>query len=972
MKLLSEIVHRAPKAIEFALTVAFAASAYAGGPRYVAGTSYFDPAVLGKPVVWANGQLGYYNDLGDLSLTVPRSQAVAMIAAAAAVWNAVPTAAVHIKGIRPLSEDVSGANVTSGGDTLTLPADIQSGDTAKPIAIVFDEDGSVINAFFGPGASSPATCQQNGVFTFVDNLSPAGNIVHALMIINGLCATGPDNLAVMQYQLVRAFGQILGLDWSQTNEEMFAINRASEQGLEGWPIMHPIERLCNQSGVPCMPNATTLRPDDIAALNRLYPVTESNIARFKNKELTAANTLSVTGTVTFRNGQGMQGVNVVLRPLIPGTILPDVRYTVTAVTGAYFRGNAGNLITGVTDASGNALARFGSDDTRLEGYYDLSGVPIPPGYASDVWQLSLEPINPLYTGPESVGPYTTGQVEPSGTLPTIAIPDLAAGVSVIQNVMIGNSAGDSLSGDDGMLSAPVTVPRSGEWTARLAGYGHTSWLEWWAKANREFTVEAYALDDRGESTLNKAQIVLGMWNGTDAVTASPVTETPQPFNGAVAGLTTLPVLTLADSEVRLGISDMRGDGRPDYLYRGRILYADTVRPAILPAEGGPIAITGMGFRPDSVVNVNGVAATVTSVSPTEITAIAPPSVGATGNVPVQVKDPQTLAVAIIAEGVSYGAQDDDTIGILTAPSGVVAPGAPLPFTVGVNNGTSPTAGATVTYAVTQGNATLACGQPSCSVVTAANGTATLAVAANSTTTTSVAATLANGASVVTQFAAQSGSAAAISPLTPNLYLAAGAVAEWTPRGLVLKNGAPAADAIVTWTPATSGVSAPTGSSLSGTNGIVTQQLSVGPLAAGAIAPVNACLATGSGCAQFNVVSVSPATAQLQAIAGVAQTLSAGQAFTPVTLEVADPAGNPLAGAIVTFYETLDAWTPPCSAQAICPPAPLIQQETVQATSGSNGIVILNPIGNSGGAVRLYITAVTGNSALLNFELEQYP
>src|SRR6185312_13486400 len=113
--------------------------------------------------------------------------------------------------------------------------------------------------------------------------------------------------------------------------------------------------------------------------------------------------------------------------------------------------------------------------------------------------------------------------------------------------------------------------------------------------------------------------------------------------------------------------------------------------------------------------------------------------------------------------------NDDTINIVTAPSGTVTPGAPLPFTVAVASGTSPAAGATVTYSVTQGTATLSCGQPSCSVVSAANGTASLSVAASSTTTTAVTATLANGASVTTQFAADSAPASSISPLTPNLY-----------------------------------------------------------------------------------------------------------------------------------------------------------------------------------------------------------
>lgn len=956
----------------------FPVTALAGGPRYVAGTAYFDPAVVGQPIVWANGQVSYYTDQGNLSPEVDQSQANAMVAAAAAVWNAVPTAAVNITHGGSLAEDVNGTNVTSVGGTLTIPTDIQSGDTAKPVAIVYDEDGSVINAFFGAGASTPSMCQQDGVFTFVDNLTPAGTIAHALILVNGLCATNATQISVLQYQLVRAFGRVVGLDWSQANEEMFADNTITAQGLAGWPVMHPIERLCNASGQTCMPNATTLRPDDIAAVNRLYPVTAANISSFPGKELTAANTISVTGTISFRSGQGMQGVNVVLRPMLPGSDLPDVRYTVTAVSGARFHGNAGNPVTGYNDAAGEPLARFGSGDTSLEGYFDLSGVPVPPGEANDVWQLSFEPVNPLDTGTESVGPYTTGQVAPSGTLPTIYIPGLAAGVSVTEDVTVGDSAGDEHSGDDGAVAAPVTVPPTGEWTARLAGYGHSSWMQFWAKANREFTVETQALDENGQPTLNKAETVIGVWSGGDTTTSAPVTATPQPFNGDEPGLTTLPVDALADGEVRIGVADLRGDGRPDYLYRGRVLYAATVTPAILPAAGGPVVITGMGFRPDSVVMVDGVAAQVTSVSPTQITAVAP-ALTATGGVTVEVDDPQTLGVARIVGGLSYGAANADTIRLVSAPSGSVPAGAPLGFTVAVGNGSTanpaPTAGATVTWSVQQGTATLACGASSCAAVTAANGVASLAVAAESSTPTVVTATLANGASVSTTFTASGGASTAISALTPNLYLAAGATAEWTPQGLVLKNGAPAANAAVTWTPVTVGVTAPTSASLSAANGVVTQQLAAGPLAAGVTVPVNACLASNV-CAQFNVVSVSPATALLVPIAGATQQIPATESFAPVVLEVTDPAGDPLTGAVVTVYETLDAWTPVCASGSSCPPAPLLAQQTVQLTSGADGVVTFTPVssltGDTNQAVRLHITAVTGASSALNFEMDRYP
>jgi hypothetical protein len=958
--------------LAFLLIALTTASAHAGGPRYVAGTAYFSPAVTGQPIVWASGSIKYYVDQGEISSELGHTNSNVLVAAAAAVWSSVPTAAVHLIQGGYLAEDVNGTNVTRTGNTLHLPADIQPTATDKPIAVVYDEDGSVIDTFFGAGASDPTMCQQNGVFTFVDNLSTSGNIVHALMIINGLCATNSTQIAILKYQIIRGFGQALGLDWSQANEEHFATNSVTASDLAGWPIMHPIELLCHASGETCMPNATTLRNDDIAALNRLYPVTAANIAGFKNKVLTAPNTLSVTGTIRFRSGQGMQGVNVVLRPMIPGTDQPDVRYTITAVSGVRFHGNAGNLITGFTDAAGNALARFGSNDPTLEGYFDLSGVPIPSGYANDTWQLSFEPINPLDTYAESVGPYTTGQVKPSGTLPAIAIPGLAAGSAVVQNVTIGNSGSTSFSGNDGLLDAPAAVPPSGEWTARISGYGHLSWFGIRVKANRELTIEAQAIDSSGQPTLNKTQPVLGAWNGTDPITAAPVTFTTQPFNGAVPGLTKLPVITLADSQIRIGVADMRGDGRPDYLYHGRILYADTIQPTIIPSSGGPIVITGMGFRPNAAVFVNNVQAAVTSVSPTQITAIAPPANGVTGTVPVTVQDPQTLGVAVIGDGLSYGAQNSNTITILSAPSGSVTPGVPMAYTVAVANGSTPAAGATVTYSVIQGSATLACGQPTCSVVTAANGSATLAVAASSTSSATVAATLANGASVSTTFTPQSGASTSINPLTPVLYLAAGATAQWTAEGLVLQNGSPAPNTAITWTPATSGVTAPTTATLSGSNGVVTQQLSAGPIPAGITVPVNACFSSGATCAQFNVVSVDPSTAQLTPIAGISQNIPPTQPFAPVVLQVTDALGNPLAGAVVTVYETLDAWTPACAAQSACPPAPLIQQQSLQLISASDGTVTLNPIAASGQPDRLYITAVTGSSAMLNFVLTQYP
>src|SRR5271170_393952 len=133
-------------------------SAFAGGPRWVAGVSYFGPSVLGQPLVWKNGVVNYYTDLGDLSPTVTQAQANAMVAAAAALWSGIPTAALQINATGSLAEDVNGSNFYNGPNGLIMPNDVQSTATGTPLGIIYDADGSVLNALEGQDASDPNSC----------------------------------------------------------------------------------------------------------------------------------------------------------------------------------------------------------------------------------------------------------------------------------------------------------------------------------------------------------------------------------------------------------------------------------------------------------------------------------------------------------------------------------------------------------------------------------------------------------------------------------------------------------------------------------------------------------------------------------------------------------------------------------------------------------------------------------------------
>ena len=51
----------------------------------------------------------------------------------------------------------------------------------------------------------------------MDNLNPDATIAHAVIILNGLCATNSAMLEMMSFELERAFGRILGLDYAQVN-----------------------------------------------------------------------------------------------------------------------------------------------------------------------------------------------------------------------------------------------------------------------------------------------------------------------------------------------------------------------------------------------------------------------------------------------------------------------------------------------------------------------------------------------------------------------------------------------------------------------------------------------------------------------------------------------------------------------------------------------------------------------------------
>ncbi len=347
-----------------------AASAWAGGPRFITGTSGY--ATAGVPMAWYTSAPMYFTDPGNLSSTVTHAQADTMVAAAAAVWN-IPTANVTLAQGGALAEHVAGEgssqNAYFNGTAVVFPADVEATNYASvQIPVIYDSDGSVIDLLLGSGASdpgypgSPTGCQKNGVVESVDGFGWSGTIQHAVIVLNGRCAgSDPAQLTQMEYELTRVFGRVLGLAWSQLNDNVFTYATpvtAAEKAL--WPLMHPMDVYCPPYTYQCVQSAPfQLRPDDMNALETLYPV----LTAAAGKTLSSVDTVSVSGTVTFPSQQGMELVDVMVHRWILGqdsTWEPYPAYAST--TGALFQQNGGNPVIGPEPAGENGGTNVAADE----------------------------------------------------------------------------------------------------------------------------------------------------------------------------------------------------------------------------------------------------------------------------------------------------------------------------------------------------------------------------------------------------------------------------------------------------------------------------------------------------------------------------------------------------------------------------------------------------------------------------------
>jgi hypothetical protein len=603
------------------LVVLAISPSYSGEPKYVAGVSYFNPGTMGTPLTWSDGTVTYYTDQGNLSPIYPGPSADALVANSFSQWTSISTTAVTAVHGGQLAEDVNGSNVYRNPDgTITMPADIMPTATGTPVGIVYDYDGSVTDAFLGQGAGDPSECFNNAVFGWIDNFATDAYFAHALVIINGNCLLASSQATDVEYRLVRILGRVLGLDWSQVNDNVFTHDPPpTPDDYAGLPVMHALDPPNCIPITLCYSNPYQPKMDDQAAISRLYPVTAQNWS--SGKQIFSTTTVRIFGNVYFTNAsgqsaQGMQGVNVVARWIDPSTGQPSRAVAASSVSGFLFCGNAGNTVTGFNDPTGLPFNRYGSNDTTVEGFFDLAGLQLPNGATSGQYQITVEAIDPMWA--MTVGPYEPLQVEPSGSTQPIIL-NVTLGESIQQDVLMTGSALQKPNPfPSTTYASPATVPTGGDWTGTLSPYGDLDYFWFSGQANRTLSVLVTALDETGNPSMSKAQPVIGMWDLSDPGTYPAPANTPSAFNTALLGTTMLNAQLSQPMDYRIGIADMRADGRPDYSYHARILYGDTAQPARASVAGiTPLTIQGLGLESNTKVYIGN-----TNVSPLSISQIS--------------------------------------------------------------------------------------------------------------------------------------------------------------------------------------------------------------------------------------------------------------------------------------------------------------------------------------------------------------
>lgn len=280
-------------AIIFLVVMIYSGISSAGGPLVLEGPNGNTPVTYAIPAITLNIESG---NLGLLS----NAEAVTLFNDAFNLWNNVNSSRINlIADTTQITADINFNNFESflpNVDGTIFHAD----DNLNPV--VFDNDGQIIDAFFGSNASDFTIGFSASILT-----RGASNFDEGYVVINGKDLGLPD--ITFRLLVAHEIGHFFGLDHSQVNINNTESDFAAPLFCRGassrnqYPIMYPIA--CR--------NDNSLHIDDIVAVSVLYP--EINI----NDNFGILN-----GQFLSASGNAILGANIWAQNIITGDVISIV------------------------------------------------------------------------------------------------------------------------------------------------------------------------------------------------------------------------------------------------------------------------------------------------------------------------------------------------------------------------------------------------------------------------------------------------------------------------------------------------------------------------------------------------------------------------------------------------------------------------------------------------------------------------